>query len=105
MAWFFLLIAGMFEIGWAAGIKHCDGFKLNFPLFIVAFSMTASIVFLWLATRTIPMSVAYAAWTGIGIIGVFTYGILFLKEPFSILNLFFVALILTGIIGLKLSSK
>jgi len=105
MAWFYLLIAGMFEIAWAVGMKYCDGFKLSFALFFVIFSMTASVVFLWLATKTIPMSIAYAVWTGIGIIGVFCYGVFMLRETFSMLNLFFVGLILTGIIGLKLGVK
>lgn len=105
MAWFFLFIAGIFEIAWAVGIKYCEGFKLNFFLFFVIFAMTASMIFLWLATRTIPMSIAYAVWTGIGIVGVFIYGILILKEPFSMINILFVGLILVGIIGLKLSIK
>lgn len=73
MAWFYLFIAGIFEIFWAVGIKYCDGFKITLPLVLVIISMALSVIFLGLATRTIPMSIAYAVWTGIGIIGVFTY--------------------------------
>ena len=75
MSWLYLLIAGMFEIVWAVAIKYCEGLKLNMPLIIVITSMFLSCFFLWLATKTIPMSVAYAVWTGIGIVGVFVYGI------------------------------
>jgi quaternary ammonium compound-resistance protein SugE len=105
MAWIYLLIAGIFEVCWAVAIKYCDGFKPTFSLFFVIISMTLSMVFLWLATRNLPMSIAYAVWVGIGVVGVFAYGILFLKEPISIINMLFMALILTGIIGLKLSFK
>ena len=104
MDWFYLLLAGVFEIGWAIGIKYCDGFKLTPALLLVTISMIMSMVFLWLATKTIPLSVAYAAWSGIGIIGVFFYGILILKEETSLINVLFVGLILIGIIGLKLKS-
>jgi len=104
MSWLYLLIAGMFEIVWAVAIKYCDGLKLNMPLIIVIASMTFSCFFLWLATKTIPMSIAYAVWTGIGIVGVFAYGILILKDPITPATGVFVAMILVGIIGLKLFS-
>lgn len=67
--------------------------------------MTLSVIFLGLATRTIPMSIAYAVWTGIGIIGVFTYGLFILKDPISVKNIIFVGMILIGIVGLKLGIK
>ena len=105
MAWLYLLIAGIFEIFWAVGIKYCDGLKITLPLVLVIISMGLSIIFLGLATKTIPMSIAYAVWTGIGIIGVFTYGLLILKDPISTNSIVFVGLILTGIIGLKLGIK
>lgn len=104
MSWIYLLIAGFFEIAWAVGIKYCDGFKLNFALLLVVFSMAGSIIFLSIAIKNIPMSVAYAVWTGIGIVGVSIYGILILKESTSWLNLFFIMIILIGIIGLKLKN-
>lgn len=105
MDWFYLLLAGICEIAWAVGVKYCDGFKLTFASFIVIASMIMSVVFLWLATKTIPLGIAYAAWCGIGITGVFLYGVLILKEEFSISTIFFVALILIGILGLKLKSS
>ncbi len=105
MAWLYLLIAGIFEICWAVCIKYCDGFKITLPLILVIISMIFSMVFLWLATRTIPLSIAYAVWTGIGIVGVFAYGLLILKDPLSTTSIIFVGLILVGIIGLKLGVK
>ncbi|MCP5363110.1 MAG: multidrug efflux SMR transporter [Rickettsiaceae bacterium] len=105
MAWFYLFIAGIFEIFWAVGIKYCDGFKITLPLVLVIISMALSVIFLGLATRTIPMSIAYAVWTGIGIIGVFTYGLFILKDPISVKNIIFVGMILIGIVGLKLGIK
>lgn len=105
MAWFYLFIAGIFEIFWAVGIKYCDGFKITLPLVLVIISMTLSVIFLGSATRTIPMSIAYAVWTGIGIIGVFTYGLFILKDPISVKNIIFVGMILIGIVGLKLGIK
>ena len=105
MAWFYLFVAGIFEIFWAVGIKYCDGFKITIPLILVIISMTFSIIFLGLATKTIPMSIAYAVWTGIGIVGVFTYGLFILKDPISVKNIIFVGMILIGIVGLKLGVK
>ncbi len=105
MAWFYLFVAGIFEIFWAVGIKYCDGFKITLPLVLVIISMALSVIFLGLATKTIPMSIAYAVWTGIGIIGVFTYGLFILKDPISVKNIIFVGMILIGIVGLKLGIK
>jgi quaternary ammonium compound-resistance protein SugE len=105
MEWLYLLIAGVFEISWVVGIKHCDGFKPNIALFVVVSSMALSVIFLWFATRTIPLNIAYAAWTGIGIVGVSVYTNFALKEPISILEIIFVSMILIGIIGLKLGIK
>ena len=105
MAWLYLLIAGIFEIFWAVGIKYCDGLKITLPLILVIVSMGLRIIFLGLATKTIPMSIAYAVWTGIGIVGVFTYGLLILKDPISANSIIFVGMILIGIIGLKLGVK
>lgn len=103
MAWLYLLIAGLFEVGWAVGIKYCEGFKLNGPLIIVIISMIFSMVFLWLALKTLPISIAYTVWTGIGIVGVCVYDLLILKNSLSLLSVFFIAMILFGIIGLKLT--
>lgn len=105
MAWLYLFIAGFFEVLWAVAVKYCDGFKINVPLIIVVISMIFSIIFLKLAINQIPMSIAYAVWTGIGILGVSLYGIFALKETASILTIIFIGCILFGIIGLKLQSK
>ena len=105
MPWFYLFIAGIFEIVWAVGIKYCNEFRITVPLILVVIAMISSVVFLGLATRTIPMSIAYAVWTGIGIVGVFTYGVLILKDPISVSDIIFVIMILVGIIGLKLGMK
>ena len=105
MPWFYLFIAGIFEIVWAVGIKYCNEFRITVPLILVVIAMISSMVFLGLATRTIPMSIAYAVWTGIGIVGVFTYGVLILKDPISVSDIIFVIMILAGIIGLKLGMK
>lgn len=105
MAWLYLLIAGVFEIVWAVGIKYCDGLKITLPLVLVIIAMSFSMIFLGLATKTIPMSIAYAIWTGIGIVGVFIYGLLIFKDPISTNSIIFVGMILTGIIGLKLGIK
>ncbi len=104
MDWFYLLLAGACEIIWAVGIKHCEGFKLTPALFMVSVAMIMSVVFLGLAIKTIPLGIAYAAWSAIGIVGVYLYGVLVLKEEFSITTILFIGLILIGIIGLKLKS-
>lgn len=105
LAWLYLFVAGIFEICWAVGIKYCDGFKITFPLVFVLVSMAISMICLGAAVKTIPMSVAYTVWTGIGIVGVFIYGVIIFKEPISITSMIFVGLILIGIIGLKLQVK
>jgi len=105
MSWFYLFMAGIFEIFWAVGIKYCDGFKITISFVLVIISMALSVIFLGLATKTIPMSIAYAVWTGIGIVGVFIYGLLILKDLISVKNIICVGMILIGIIGLKLGIK
>lgn len=105
MAWLYLVCAGFFEIVWAVGIKYCDGIKPTAPLIMVIIAMIFSMVFLGMATKTIPMSIAYAVWTGIGIVGVFIYGIVIFKDPIPLSSIIFVSMILIGIIGLKLSNS
>lgn len=106
MAWIFLIIAGLFEIGWPLGMK----LSRTFPEFrflwiaVSVVSMALSGYFLWLAQKTIPMGTAYAIWTGIGAIGAFVVGILFFKDPAGFFRIASVSLIIFGIIGLKLSS-
>lgn len=105
MAWIYLLIAGVLEIGWPLGFKLADANPKNFILFIVlaAISMALSGLFLYLAQRDIPISTAYVMWTGIGAIGTVVIGIVFFNDPVTALRMLFLSLILVGVVGLKLS--
>lgn len=102
MAWFLLLLAGLLEIGWAIGLKYTEGFTRPLPVALTVLAMAASLALLGLALRTLPVGTAYAAWTGIGTAGVVLFGVLFLGEPASAARLACVALIVAGIVGLKL---
>lgn len=102
MAWFLLLLAGLLEIGWAIGLKYTEGFTRPLPVAFTVLAMAASLALLGLALRTLPVGTAYAAWTGIGTAGVVLFGVLFLGEPASAARLACVALIVAGIVGLKL---
>ena len=101
MAWTYLTIAGLFEIGWAIGLKYTDGFTRILPSLWTVTSMILSIVLLGLALKTLPVGTAYAVWTGIGAVGTATLGIYLFAEPATALRLTCIALILSGIIGLK----
>jgi quaternary ammonium compound-resistance protein SugE len=102
MAWLILLLAGLFEIGWAVGLKYTDGFTRLVPTLWTAASMAASLGLLGLALKSLPLGTAYAVWTGIGAIGTVLFGILLLGESASIARLACIGLILAGIVGLKL---
>lgn len=102
MAWALLLLAGLFEIGWAIGLKYTDGFTRVWPTTWTVLAMIASVVLLALAVRTLPIGTAYAVWTGIGAAGTVILGIVLFAEPATFLRLFFVGLIVAGIAGLKL---
>lgn len=104
MAWIYLLIAGISEIGWPLGLKlsQTTNHKVFWILFAVS-AMAFSGVFLWLAQKTIPMGTAYAIWTGIGAIGAFVLGVLLFKDPASMLRIISITLVVLGIIGLKLA--
>jgi len=104
MAWLYLILAGLFEIVWAIGIKYCDGFRPTPALFIVIGAMIASMVLLAIAVRSMPISIAYAVWTGIGTVGVALFGVFFLNESINALGVCFLAMIVFGLIGLKLIS-
>lgn len=104
MSWFFLLIAGIFEIGWPLGLKLSQTMSNKFlAISIAVLSMALSGLFLWLAQKTIPMGTAYAVWTGIGAAGTFVVGVLVFKDPASLFRILSVSLIIMGVIGLKLS--
>ncbi len=104
MAWIYLIVAGLFEIGWPLGLKlsQTTENKMFWMLFAV-FSMAVSGLFLWLAQKSIPMGTAYAVWTGIGAVGAFVVGILLFKDPATFIRILSVTFIVIGIIGLKLS--
>lgn len=102
MAWTILFCAGLLEIGWAIGLKYTHGFTRLLPTILTVAAMAASMVLLGLAVRTLPIGTAYAVWTGIGTAGTVILGILLLGESASFLRVFFVFLIVVGIVGLKL---
>ena len=101
MPWILLTFAGLFEIGWAIGLKYTDGFTRFVPTVLTAASMLVSIVLLGLAVKTLPMGTAYAIWTGIGTVGTVILGIFLFAEPATAMRLGCIALIITGILGLK----
>jgi quaternary ammonium compound-resistance protein SugE len=102
MAWIYLTVAGLFEIGWAIGLKYTDGFTRLLPSLWTVASMILSIVLLGLALRTLPVGTAYAVWTGIGAVGTAALGIYLFAEPATVARLLCIGLILSGIVGLKL---
>lgn len=104
MAWIYLLIAGMLEIVWAVSLKYTDGFSKIWPSVVTVFGMIASFYFLAQALKSIPVGTGYAIWTGIGAAGTAILGIILFLEPASPSRLVCIALIVAGIIGLKLTS-
>ena len=104
MAWVVLFVAGLFEIGWAVGLKYAAGFSRLWPTVATVVSMVASIGLLGLALRTLPLGTGYAVWTGIGTLGTAVLGIVLFREPVTAMRLVCIALIVAGIIGLKLVS-
>jgi quaternary ammonium compound-resistance protein SugE len=102
MAWIVLFIAGLFEIGWAVGLKYTDGFTKLWPTVGTGVSLVMSMALLGWALKTLPLGTAYAVWTGIGAVGTAIFGILVLKEPATAARLVCLMLIVCGILGLKL---
>lgn len=103
-AWLYLLVAGLFEIGWPLGFKLSQTTRFKWLFIVLAvLSMALSGLFLWRAQRQIPIGTAYAVWTGIGAAGTFLLGIAFFGDTAHLLRLLSFALLLAGIIGLKLS--
>jgi quaternary ammonium compound-resistance protein SugE len=105
MAWIYLLFAGIFEIIWAICLKYCDGFKPTVALFSTISGSLLSIIFMGLAIREIPMGTAYAIWTGMGVLGITIYGMMFLGESKDLLRIAFLAMILFSTVGLKFLTK
>jgi quaternary ammonium compound-resistance protein SugE len=104
MAWAYLILAGLFEIGWAIGLKYTEGFTRLVPSVLTAISMTVSVLLLGLALKTLPVGTGYAVWTGIGTVGTALLGIILLGEPASIARLACIGLIVAGILGLKVAT-
>ncbi len=102
MAWFFLTLAGIFEIVWAIALKYSEGFSKLWPSVITAVGMAISIYFLSLALKSLPLGVAYSIWTGIGAIGTVILGMILFEESKEVLKIVFILMIVAGIIGLKL---
>ena len=104
MAWLLLVLAGLFEVGWAIGLKYTHGFTRLWPSVGTALSMLVSVVLLGLAMRDLPVGTAYAVWTGIGAVGTVILGIALFNDPANAARLVCVGLIVAGILGLKLTS-
>ena len=102
MAWLLLSVAGLFEIGWATGLKYTEGFTRLAPSLLTIASMALSVLLLGLALKSLPVGTAYAVWTGIGTVGTALLGIYLFGEPATALRLTCIALIVAGILGLKL---
>ena len=102
MSWVFLFFAGLLEVAWALGLKQSAGFTKLWPSVFTVVTMTASMALLGLALRHLPLGTAYAVWTGIGIVGTAIVGMLVQGEPAGALRLASIAMIMAGIIGLKL---
>ena len=104
MAWVLLVIAGLLEAGWAIGLKYTHGFTRLLPSVLTVASMIVSLALLGLALRSLPLGTAYAIWTGIGTVGTAIFGIMVFGESAGALRLACIALIVAGIVGLKLVS-
>lgn len=104
LPWIYLAVAGVLEVVWAFGMKQSDGFTRLTPSIVTVIAMVASVVMLALAMKSLPLGTAYAIWTGIGALGAFAVGIVVLGEAATPMRLASAALILTGLVGLKLSS-
>ena len=104
MAWLYLMIAGLLEVGWAIGLKYTYGFTKLVPSVITIVTMLFSFFFLSLALKSIPVGTGYAIWTGIGAVGTAVLGIILFSEPTAPARIACIGLIVVGIIGLKLTS-
>lgn len=104
MAWIILVIAGLFEVGWAIGLKYTDGFTRVWPTIWTVLAMIISFWLLGIAMKSLPVGTAYSVWVGVGAVGTVILGIVLLGEPANAARLISVALIIAGIGGLKLST-
>ncbi|CAA0090600.1 Quaternary ammonium compound-resistance protein SugE [BD1-7 clade bacterium] len=104
MSWIILLFAGLFEIGWAIGLKYSDGFTRLYPSIFTVVSMAISLGLLSLALKQLPLGTAYAIWVGIGAVGTAIAGMVWLGESVTPMRLISLVLVVVGLAGLKLSS-
>jgi quaternary ammonium compound-resistance protein SugE len=104
MAWVYLIIAGVFEMGWAVGLKYTQSFTKLVPSMFTIISMLISLYLLSLALRTLPIGTAYTIWTGIGAVGTVIFGMAYLGESRDLMRILFILLIVVGIVGLKFVS-
>lgn len=104
MQWLFLVIAGLFEVTWAVGLKYSQGFTKLVPSIFTIVGMIASFYFLSLSLKSLPLGTAYAIWTGIGTVGTVILAMIIFKEPIEIIRLICIGFIIIGIVGLKLVS-
>ena len=104
MNWIILVLAGLFEVGWAIGLKYTDGFTRPWPTVGTVIAMVISLGLLGIAMKSLPVGTAYAIWVGVGAVGTALLGIILLGEPATTGRLVSLALIVAGIIGLKLAS-
>lgn len=104
MAWAILFVAGMFEVGWAIGLKYTDGFTRLWPTVWTVLAMVISLWLLGVAMKSLPVGTAYSVWVGVGAVGTVILGIVLLGDPLNAARLISVALIIAGIIGLKLAT-
>jgi quaternary ammonium compound-resistance protein SugE len=105
MSWIILFFAGLFEVGWAVGLKYTDGFTRPLPTVLTVAAMAVSLGLLGLAVKELPLGTAYAIWTGVGAVGTVIAGIILFGESMALVRLLSVALIVAGLIGLKVSAS
>ena len=101
--WLLLVVAGLFEVGWAIGLEYADGFSDPLPSVVTVVSLVISMVLLARAVRALPIGTAYAVWTGIGAVGAATLGIVLFDEPAGLARIVFLSLIVCGVVGLNLT--
>ena len=104
VAWLLLVVAGLLEVGWAIGLKYTEGFTRPLPTAATVAAMVASVGLLGVAMKTLPVGTAYAVWVGVGAVGTAALGMVLFQEPATVGRLVSLALILAGIVGLKLAS-
>ena len=104
MSWIILFFAGLFEVGWAVGLKYTEGFTRPVPTALTVAAMLVSLGLLGLAMKELPLGTAYAIWTGVGAVGTVIAGIILFGESMALFRLASVALIIAGLVGLKISA-